>query len=162
MSGDYPSNSVWFSFCFPPRCFRRQERHMFKYAECLPSLCLRACGVRHPGRRPGDGRPPHTDGHRTRHPMRFWVVRTYKISSYRSAGTEHIINLLIAERLSNLCLPAPKIDPPIPRHPGHRVMAGFYLASVLHVHPEHRRSAIGRRDEGHDPAVLVQPLRRRP
>jgi len=30
---------------------------------------------------------------RTRHPMRFWVVRRYKISSHRSAGTERTINL---------------------------------------------------------------------
>jgi len=28
--------------------------------------------------------------------MRFWVVRTYKISRHRSAGTERTINLLIA------------------------------------------------------------------
>jgi hypothetical protein len=71
---------------------------MFKYAERLRSHCLRACGARHPGVRPEDGRPPHTNGYRTRHPMRFWVFRTYKISRHRSAGTEHIINLLMAEQ----------------------------------------------------------------
>lgn len=30
--------------------------------------------------------------------------------------------------------------------------------SVLHVHPERRRSSIRCRDEGYDDAVLIQPL----
>jgi hypothetical protein len=32
--------------------------------------------------------------------MRFWAVRTYKISSHRSAGTERTINLLMAGQWS--------------------------------------------------------------
>ncbi len=88
MSGDSPSNLVWFSFCFPPRYSRRQERHTSKCTERLRAHCLRACGARHPGVRPGGGQPPHTSGHRTRHPIQFWVVRTYKNSSHRSVFSE--------------------------------------------------------------------------
>jgi len=68
----------------------------------------------------GDGRPPHTNGYRTRHPMRFWVFRTYKIGSHRSAGTERTINLLIVGRYPGSVLPSTgaRAKKDVPSEPG--------------------------------------------
>ena len=62
---------------------------------------------------------PGMDGLRTLHPMRFWVVRTYKISRHRSAGTGRTINLLMAGRRlrgGRGCRLSPGPEQPYPSH----------------------------------------------
>lgn len=92
------------------------KNHRSKCTERLRFLCLRACGARHPGVRPGGGQPPHTSGHRTRHPVQFWVVRTYKISSHRSVFSKFILNLLIVGRSHGSVPPSPPGDVPERMH----------------------------------------------
>jgi hypothetical protein len=117
--GECPHSSFSFHVIYLHNILaQRQTEHTFKYTECvrLPASGHVGCVIR--GVRPGDGRPPHTNGYRTRHPIRFWVFRTYKISSHRSAETERTINLLMAGQWSRPLKTRP-VDTSQSRTPAH-------------------------------------------
>jgi len=85
---------------------RRRDGAYIQVRRMRTSLCLRARGVRHPGVRPGDGRPPRITGHR------FWYphVRSQRSSIYLSCGTH-----LHVESVRSLCCQKTVSKSPEPR-----------------------------------------------